>query len=146
MKKSGAFNCEAILRSLPEWFGIEEAIVSYRRDIETMDTYIAETAGEVVGFITLKLHNEYSAEIQVMAVLRAHHGTGLGRALVEHAEQVLRAQSLEFLQVKTVGPSRPDEHYDRTRGFYSALGFRPLEENNLWGEVNPCLMMIKYLK
>jgi len=28
-----AETCEQILRSLPEWFGIEEAIVSYRKDI-----------------------------------------------------------------------------------------------------------------
>jgi hypothetical protein len=25
------------------------------------------------------------------------------------------------------------------------MGFRPVEENNLWGDVNPCLIMIKHL-
>ncbi len=95
--------------------------------------------------MTLNQHNEFSAEIHVMAVRGEHHGHGLGRALVKHAEQVLGSRRVEYLQVKTLGPSRPNEHYDRTRGFYTALGFRPLEQNNLWGEVNPCLIMIKHL-
>jgi hypothetical protein len=42
----------------------------------------------------------------------------------------LRARSVEFLQVKTLGPSRPDERHDRTRRFYEHMGLRPLEENN----------------
>lgn len=72
-----------------------------------------------------------------------HYG---GRALVEYAEQMLRSRSVEYLEVKTLGPSRPNEHYERTRGFYFTLGFRPLEENQLWGEFNPCLIMIKHLR
>ena len=141
-----ADKCEQILRSLPKWFGIEEAIIEYRRDIKAMDTYVTEISGKVVGFITLNQHNEFSAEIYVMAVSGEHHGHGLGRALVEHAEQMLRSRSVEYLEVKTLGPSRPNEHYERTRGFYFTLGFRPLEQNRLWGEVNPCLIMIKHLR
>ena len=30
-------------------------------------------------------------------------------------------------------------------GFYERLGFTPLEENDLWGEVNPCLILVKHL-
>jgi GNAT superfamily N-acetyltransferase len=138
--------CEQILRSLPEWFGIEEAINGYRSDIEEMDTYVTEVSGKVVGFMTINVHNEYSAEIHVMAVSGEYHGHGLGRALVDHAEQLLRSRSMEYLEVKTLGPSRPNEHYERTRNFYFALGFRPLEENQLWGEVNPCLIMVKHLR
>jgi hypothetical protein len=53
---------------------------------------------------------------------------------------------VEFLQVKTLGPTRPDEGYDRTRRFYAQLGFRPLEEiRDLWPE-NPCLIMVKALR
>jgi ribosomal protein S18 acetylase RimI-like enzyme len=137
--------CEEILRTLPEWFGIEEALVRYVRDVREMETYVMEVAGRVTGFIALRSHNHFSAEIQVVAVRREHHGQGFGRALVEHVEGLLRARSVEFLQVKTLGPSRPNEHYDRTRRFYERLGFRPLEENNLWGPVNPCLIMVRRL-
>ena len=138
--------CEEILRSLPEWFGIEEAIRHYRCDIESMETFVAESTGRVVGFLTLNQHNPYTAEIHVMAVREEWHGHGIGRALVDHVEQLLRARSIEYLEVKTLGPSRPNAHYERTRGFYSAIGFRPVEENDLWGEINPCLIMIKHLQ
>ena len=50
------------------------------------------------------------------------------------------------LQVKTLGPSHPSEHYAATRQFYVARGFRPLEElTEIWGEDNPCLIMVKRL-
>ena len=52
---------------------------------------------------------------------------------------------MTLLQVKTLGPTRPSEHYDRTRAFYAALGFQPLEEiHDLWPG-NPCLIMVKPL-
>jgi GNAT superfamily N-acetyltransferase len=139
--------CERMLRDLPQWFGIEEALVSYVRDTETMETWMA-CAGDAgpVGFVTLRRHNEHSAEIQVMAVSPAWHRRGVGRALVKHAESVLCERGVDFLQVKTLGPSRPNEHYARTREFYRSMGFVPLEENRLWGEVNPCLILVKHLE
>lgn len=48
--------------------------------------------------------------------------------------------------VKTLGKSHPDENYKKTREFYSAVGFYPLEESTeIWGKENPCLLMIKIL-
>lgn len=137
--------CEDILRSLPGWFGIEEAIVQYCRDIKTMDTYVAEIEGRIVGFVTLHQHNMYTAEIHVIAVRESYHRRGIGRSLVKHVEQSLRSESVEYLEVKTLGPSKPSAKYDHTRNFYTAVGFRPIEETNLWGEANPCLIMIKHL-
>ncbi|MEZ5064294.1 MAG: GNAT family N-acetyltransferase [bacterium] len=145
MHADEAASCEAILRDLPDWFGIEEAIVSYRRDIESLETWVAETGEEIAGFLTLKPHNEHSAEIQVLAVRATLHARGVGRALVEHAEGLLRARRVAFFQVKTLGPSRSNANYDRTRGFYLRMGFLPLEENKLWGEGNPCLILVKHL-
>jgi hypothetical protein len=44
-----------------------------------------------------------------------------------------------------LGPSHPDVGYRKTRAFYEALGFEPLEElTDLW-EGNPCLVMVKVL-
>jgi GNAT superfamily N-acetyltransferase len=137
--------CEEILRSLPEWFGIEEALVQYVRDLSMLETFVAEGAGRLLGFIAVRSHNRFSAEVHVIAVRPDFHGHRLGRALLDHVEGRLRARSVEFLQVKTLGPSRPNEHYDRTRRFYEHMGFRPLEENHLWGSVNPCLIMVKHL-
>ena len=58
---------------------------------------------------------------------------------------ILRGTGIEYLQVKTLGPSRPDAGYERTRGFYEARGFVALEElHDLW-DANPCLLLVKSL-
>jgi GNAT superfamily N-acetyltransferase len=79
-----------------------------------------------------------------MAVLPDQHGRGLGTTLIRDAERYARKQGRSYLTVKTLSASRSDVNYDKTRRFYSAVGFVPLEEfKTLWGEHNPCLLMIK---
>jgi ribosomal protein S18 acetylase RimI-like enzyme len=139
--------CGPILRDLPEWFGIPQATDQYIKDIQEQPTLVASVAGEAVGFLTLREHSEYAAEILVMGVRPESHRQGVGRALVTSAEQYLRQRGVEYLQVKTLSVRHTDESYARTRAFYSAMGFRPLEEfPQLWGEENPCLQMIKSLR
>ena len=139
--------CEPILRALPEWFGIEEATRQYIRDVDTLPTFLAMVDDRVVGFLTFRQHSEYAAEIHVMGVHPRAHRQGAGRALVQALEAHLRAQGIEYLQVKTLSPAHPDQNYAKTRDFYLAMGFRPLEEfPDLWGEQNPCLQMIKGLR
>lgn len=139
---------EALLRTLPEWFGIEAAVLHYRDAMATLPTWLARSdTGTVLGFLTLKVHTPYAAEIYVMGVLPTVHRQGVGRALVQAAEAFLRTQGIEYLQVKTLAPSHPDEGYARTRAFYLALGFRPLEElPQVWGAENPCWLMVKRLE
>jgi ribosomal protein S18 acetylase RimI-like enzyme len=131
---------------LPEWFGIESAILDYEREIALQPTFLAEYDGQVLGFLCLKPHNPFSAEILVMAVQPQAHRRGIGRALVAAAETYACAQGFEYLQVKTLGPSHPDQGYIKTRQFYQALGYRPLDEfTKIWDENNPCLVMVKML-
>jgi GNAT superfamily N-acetyltransferase len=111
--------CEHVLRDLPEWFGIEEATSAYIREVADLSTLaIADDA-----FLSLKLHNAKAAEVYVMGVRRARHGQGLGTALLDAAEAHLGARGVEYLQVKTLGPSDPDPGYAGTRAFYEARGF-----------------------
>jgi len=139
--------CEPILRALPEWFGIEEATRQYIQDVETMPTYLATVDGQVVGFLTFRQHSEYAAEVHVMGVHPRAHRRGVGRALMQALEAHLREQGIEFLQVKTLSPTHPDQNYAKTRAFYRTIGFKPLEEfPDLWDEQNPCLQMIKGLR
>jgi GNAT superfamily N-acetyltransferase len=134
--------CEHVLRDLPEWFGIEDATSAYIRDVAELPTFAVDD----LGFLSLKHHTPRAAEIYVMAVRRDAHRRGIGSALLAAAETDLRAQGAEYLQVKTLGPSRPSEHYERTRAFYEARGFVPLEEiHRLWDEDNPCLLLVKRL-
>ena len=68
-KLDAAAQCEAILRSLPTWFGIEEALLMYARDSTRLPKTIAAThpdAGytetrafyERVGFAPLEVFPE----------------------------------------------------------------------------------------
>jgi GNAT superfamily N-acetyltransferase len=133
--------CETILRALPEWFGIEDATAAYIRDVAGLPTFAVDDD----GFLSVKLHTPKSAELYVMGVRPERHRRGVGTALLAAAEDYLRARGVEYLQVKTLGPSWPDEGYERTRHFYEARRFVALEEiHGLW-EANPCLLMVKRL-
>jgi GNAT superfamily N-acetyltransferase len=134
------------LTSLPTWFGIAAAVEDYVAAADRSPTVIASLGGEDVGLLTLVRRSAYAAEIYVMAVLPERHRQGVGRALLGHAEGMLAADGAEFLQVKTLAPSKPDEGYDKTRAFYLAHGFRPLQEfRDLWGAENPALQLIKVI-
>jgi GNAT superfamily N-acetyltransferase len=137
---------DALLRSLPEWFGIESSIVEYVAAAEHLPTYLVrQVTGEPAGVLLAARHFPGAAEIYLMAVARSAHRTGVGRALIEALEADLIADGAKFLQVKTLGPAHPDSGYAKTRLFYLAMGFAPLEENHDLWPGNPCLIMIKSL-
>ncbi len=138
--------CNELLRSLPLWFGIESAIQRYVSDVEGLTTFVAYIDDKPLGLVSIKAHNEYTAEVYVMAVHPKFHRRGIGRLLVEKTESHLKGLNYEYLSVKTLSPSRPNKEYEQTRAFYLAMGFKPVEEfKTLWGEANPCLLMIKAL-
>lgn len=138
--------CLPILRALPDWFGIEESLSQYATEIEALPTFLAYQDAKVVGFISVKRHNLYSAEIYVLGVVPELHRQGIGRVLMAEALAWLLEQGVEYVQVKTLGPSHSDVGYAKTRAFYESLAFRPLEEfEQIWDENNPCLVMIRRL-
>lgn len=139
--------CEAVLRSVPEWFGIEEANRAYIASLRRLPGAVAEeVGGGVVGFIALEEHGPGSVEIHVLAVHRERHRRGIGTALVAWAEDRCRRRGVRWLHVKTRGPSTPDANYERTRRFYLARGFEPLfETSGLWGPTNAALILVKRL-
>jgi GNAT superfamily N-acetyltransferase len=130
-----------VLRSLPQWFGIEDATAAYIRDVRELETYAVGDA----GFLAVKLHNPRAAEVYVMGVVPEEQGRGVGTALLAAAERELRERGVHYLHVKTLGPSHPSARYAATRKFYDARGFVPLEEfPDLWPG-NPCLLLVKRL-
>ncbi len=136
--------CRRVLATLPTWFGIPESVEDYVAKADTNPTLITTIHGEDVGILTLVTHTPYAAEIYVMGVVPERHREGIGRQMVEFAETWLRGRDIEFLQVKTLSPRHPDPGYVKTRAFYMACGFRPLEEfPDLWQPENPALQMVK---
>lgn len=139
--------CSAVLRGLPEWFGIEESTAGYVESSRTMPLWAAYDGDTAVGFVALKEHNAYAAEVYVMGIDEARHRQGIGRQLIDACEAHCRAHGIEYLTVKTLAETAESEEYARTRRFYMAMGFRPLEVFPLlWDPSNPCLFMAKYLR
>lgn len=48
--------CEAILRSIPQWFGIEEALVRYVADTAVLPTFAVQAGEQLEAFLTLREH------------------------------------------------------------------------------------------
>jgi ribosomal protein S18 acetylase RimI-like enzyme len=137
---------DALLRALPEWFGIEESVRAYVNAARTLPTVAARVDGQFVGVCLVRRHTPVAAEIELLAVRRDLHRAGIGQRLVGRAVADLTASGVRLLQVKTLGPSGESEEYSRTRAFYEAIGFLPLEERtDIWGPANPCLFMVKPL-
>jgi GNAT superfamily N-acetyltransferase len=138
--------CEAILRTLPGWFGIEASLLEYARDADRLPTFIAREAMSALGFITLQQHFERAWEVHCIAVAHSERRRGIGRSLHAHAEEWLRGKGATMLQVKTVAEGHSSKEYAETRRFYERIGYTPLEVfNDLWHPNLPVLQLLKVL-
>jgi len=136
--------CEQVLRSLPEWFGNEASILEYIQGVRDKPLYAAFDDDTPIGFVSVETHNSYTCEIYVMGISKAYHKQGIGKKLVEVCVNFCQSKNMEFLTVKTLDESAEYEYYDRTRKFYLAMGFKPLQVFPLhWDADNPCLLMVK---
>lgn len=132
--------CDTVLHRLSEWFGIEESIAEYVSQVEEMPFYGVYDGERPVGFLAVKIHNAFTAEVCVMGILKEYHRMGIGSELMERAEGYCQQKGLVYLTVKTLDGSVDFEPYERTRRFYEKMGFIPLEVFPLlWDEANPCL-------
>ncbi len=135
-----------ILNSLPNWFGRPESTQIYINESSKLPFFVAYDGAKPLGFVSMKESSKYAVEIFVMGVLPNYHKKGIGKSLINKVLQWAKENEYEFLQVKTLDESHPDIYYARTREFYKAVGFKPLESlPELWGEDNPCLIMIQYI-
>ena len=140
-----AEGCASVFASIPEWFGIPSATAAYLADLPRLPTWVATLDGTVAGFVSVVRPQPRAFEIHVLAVGRAWHEQGIGRALVGLSERFARAQEGRMMQVKTLGPSRADVFYEQTRAFYQKLGYEPLLETDRLWEGAPTLILVKAL-
>jgi len=140
-------DCEAILRSLPKWFGIEKALQMYVRDSSQLPSFGFESGKQLGGFISLKEHFPRAWEVHCIAVSARERNRGIGTKLLEHAESWLVSQGVRFLQIKTIADTSPDPYYAETREFYLRKGYEPIEVfPELWAPTNPALQLVKHLE
>jgi GNAT superfamily N-acetyltransferase len=138
--------CEAVLRSLPRWFGIEDALLMYAQDSAKLPTFAVEQDARILGFLSLQEHFSVSWEVHCIAIAAEARNKGYGTLLVSHAESWLIERGVKFLQIKTVAETSPSPEYAESRKFYAARGYLPLEVfPTLWHPRNPALQLIKAL-
>lgn len=132
-----------ILQSLPDWFGIPEALEEYVRESQHHTRILCYEETQVIGFLVLKKTSPKAMELYVLGILPQYHRMGIGRMLMKQAEDIALSQGITYLHVKTLALQANNEAYLKTYAFYEACGFTPLEVLPLWDEHNPCQLLIK---
>ena len=126
---SDASACDAIIASLPEWFGLEEGIRECAEAVRSQPGLVAELDGSVVGFLTTARPYPTTPEISWLAVRAPDRRRGIGRALIDAVSDQCRADGVRLLLVKTLSDREdPGPEYAETRAFYLAMGFVPVVE------------------
>ncbi|GAA5161905.1 GNAT family N-acetyltransferase [Viridibacterium curvum] len=144
-----AAECEAVLRSLPRWFGIEEALLEYASKAPAQSGFAVRDSMRMLGFLTLETMPEEpdAYEIYCLAMHADYRQQGLGGRLLATAEHWLRAHGEHHLYVRTLAASHPSPEYAETRRFYERAGFAAVSVSlETWGPKIPCLMMRKELR
>ena len=88
----------------------------YDEVVRTKDVVVAERAGEVAGLIVLD-ETDQGFEVDNVAVAPAHRGTGVGRALLEHAEDEARRRGFDTVHLLT------HEKMSENLALYGRIGY-----------------------
>jgi GNAT superfamily N-acetyltransferase len=141
-QETDAIACDAIIASLPDWFGLEEGIAECAAAVRSQPGLVAELDGSVVGFLTMARPYPTTPEISWLAVRAGDRRHGIGRALIEAVGERCRADGDRILLVKTLSDREdPGPEYAETRAFYLAMGFLPVMELELHDPDNPIQLM-----
>ncbi|HVY04904.1 MAG TPA: GNAT family N-acetyltransferase [Burkholderiales bacterium] len=88
---------------------------------ETRERYLAKVAGEPAGFLVVSMQGAFVGYIQLLGVAEKFRGQGVGRALIEYAEQrIFRDTPNVFICVSD---------FNRVaRAFYARMGYQSVGE------------------
>ena len=134
--------CEAVIASLPEWFGYEGALADTSAAVRTQRGYVSSDGGVVNGFVTMMTVFPETIEITYLAVRAASRRSGIGRKLLGKVRDAAVDDGASHICLLTLGPSADNIAYGETVAFYRALGFLRIKEVELssWGGA-PALVM-----
>ena len=103
------------------WEPRQKADVAQLLETEPQNIWLAVVGQELAGFIGIRIHAEdQMGEIHIIAVSPAHQRKGVGRQLMQFAEQHIRATGMKMIMVETVG----DAGHEPARRAYEAFGFK----------------------
>jgi len=108
----------------PDWRTSQRtAIESICADGGATQTWVAELAGTVVGFLSYRLHlEEKTGEVLLVAVHPTHQNRGIGTALNEFALRKMQAFGMQLAKVETGG----DPGHAPARSCYEKAGYTAL--------------------
>jgi ribosomal protein S18 acetylase RimI-like enzyme len=88
---------------------------------ESRERYLAQVAGEPAGFLVVNMQGAFVGYVQLLGVGAKFRGHGVGRALIEFAEQrIFRETPNVFICVSDFNAE--------ARGFYAKLGYQTVGE------------------
>jgi GNAT superfamily N-acetyltransferase len=141
-----AAGCDAVLASLPDFFGLAVGIEACARAVRSERGVVAVGEDDdVLGFATWKQHRPHAAEITWAAVRRDARNRKIGRGIVRELEAQACHAGVIWLTVMTLSPNDPHaESYAPTRHFWHVMGFTELCDLDIWSE-NLAVLMAKHL-
>jgi ribosomal protein S18 acetylase RimI-like enzyme len=145
LQEGDAAQCDAIVRTLPDHFGIEAGRRQCAHEVRTSPGLVAVADRRVVGFLTTRRHFATTVEITWMAVHAAYRRRGIGQQLIARLCAQMSNEGVQLLLVLTVAASDTGDSagaYEGTRRFYRQVGFIPAYElPDLWPS-NVALLLV----
>jgi ribosomal protein S18 acetylase RimI-like enzyme len=133
-----------IIKTLPEWFGREEANEKYKKDIVDKIVFAFLDDEICKGLIAVENLFEQSCNIWWLGVNIQSHGKNIGRQLIKKAESYAQDKNLSYLVLETVHPCVNDGAYNKTIKFYYACGFKSIIQTEMSSKC-PMMWMVKTL-
>lgn len=142
-----ATGCDAVIGSLPYFFGDEDGIREAAQAVRTQQGWVAADGDEILAFATTAPTFPRCLEITWLAVRAERRRSGMGRKLVEQVAAAALAEGIALLCVLTLGPSVDEtgveDGYEGTRRFWQRVGFLPVKELSLttWSDDHALLLV-----
>jgi GNAT superfamily N-acetyltransferase len=135
------------MRGLPDFFAYEPGLLDCASAVRTQPGWVAEADGVVAGFATWEERTPSTAEVTWMAVERERRHSGVGTAIIEVLCDSLQSRGYKLALAMTSARPKDQEiedTYGPTRAFWSARGFHPLIELDIW-ETDVALLQVRAL-
>jgi ribosomal protein S18 acetylase RimI-like enzyme len=106
----------------PDWRKRQIEGVEKLSEDKKINIWVAEVDGKVVGYIAYEFYDDWSAEVQLLAVHPEYQNHGIGTQLNSYALQRMRESGIKMAIVSTGG----DESHAPARKSYEKAGYTAL--------------------